>query len=291
MRLYTFSLIVATYGRYLELDRFLKSIYNQNYDHNLVQVWVIDQNDQIDISPLVSKYKEKICLKHIKSNKKGTSYNRNLAIRYSDSDIIAFPDDDCTYYENTLSSVAQFFNRKPNCDCVLGKIYDISSNKNIVRNWKKNSMEINWWNFYNNFSEIVLFINTLNYQKVYFCEKLGPGEYFGSCEGIDYLVRYLHSNRQIYYQPKIMVWHPMQNIALFDEEKINRYGFGFGAFCKKNINIYTMLLFCEAILYHTVCFFYAWVKGKHREMHIREICIFSRFKGWREWGKSKDVIK
>ena len=48
-----FSLIMATYGREKEVDSFLKSIKKSNYDLELVEVIIVDQNDKISLNPIV----------------------------------------------------------------------------------------------------------------------------------------------------------------------------------------------------------------------------------------------
>ena len=55
-----FSLIMATYGRKDEVGCFLESLMNSNYTMDKVEVIIVDQNKEIDLEPIISKYKEKI---------------------------------------------------------------------------------------------------------------------------------------------------------------------------------------------------------------------------------------
>ena len=52
----TFNLIVATYGRYKEVDRLLDSFTRLEYNLDLVEIYIVDQNDKIDLCPIIKKY-------------------------------------------------------------------------------------------------------------------------------------------------------------------------------------------------------------------------------------------
>jgi glycosyltransferase involved in cell wall biosynthesis len=284
MKYFTFSLIVATYNREKELDCFFNSVACQNYNLDLVEILVVDQNKIINLEPIIKKYVAKLHIRHIKSDKIGTAHSRNLGICQASGDIVAFPDDDCLYYDDTLSSVNSVFNEDTRATCLLGKIFDFKEKINIMRKWKKYPFRISWWNFYDNFSEIVLFVKADSKNK--FCDLLGPGEYFGSCEGIDYLTGFLCERKVILYDPRIVVWHPLQKISSFSREKVESYGRGFGAFCHKNCNLPIFILFCEAICYHAVFYLIACIQMNHDERKVREECIVSRFNGWVEWNQN-----
>ena len=58
-----FSLIMATYGREKEVDSFLKTIRKSNYNLELVEIIIVDQNDKISLDEIVSKYND-LNIKH-----------------------------------------------------------------------------------------------------------------------------------------------------------------------------------------------------------------------------------
>ena len=279
----TFSLIIATYGRRKELEILLESIAKQNYDLNLIEVFIIDQNTEISLQNIIEKYAKVLNIKYIKSERKGTSFNRNIGIQYATGDILAFPDDDCSYYPDTLKNVNIEVNKDNTVSCFLGRIFDYSTGKNIVRNWKKYSFRVNWWNFYQNYSEIVTFVKRKDSYGFYFCEQLGPGTDFGSCEGVDYLSNFLKNNLKIKYSPSIAVWHPQEKIEEFSQDKNYQYGKGFGAFCKKNLNPAVLLLFVEVLIYHVLWIICAIFTGNDRRLKIRKQCVQSRIEGWQDW--------
>lgn len=280
----TFSLIVATCGRYKEVDRLLESLTWLDYDLNLVEIYVIDQNDKIDLQPIIQKYVSVLHLHHIYSTRKGLSYNRNIGIRKAQGDIIAFPDDDCMYYRDTLKKVNDAFDEYTNVSLLLGQIIDRKTGEKIIRKWSDESFSLNSYNFYTNFSSITLFVKN-NSEKQFFDERFGSGEYFGSCEDADYIVQALSQNHKIFYIPDIQVWHPAQKNSEFNEEKIASYGLGFGAFACKNFNLPIVILFLEVIIYHMLRYFLSMVKRKENEKNAERISVVSRLNGWKIYKK------
>lgn len=287
MEKHTFSLIVATYGREKELDRLLDSLAHQSYDMSLVEIYIVDQNDNIDLVPILQKYRNQLNIQHIKSTRKGTSYNRNIGIEMAKGHFLAFPDDDSTYYPDTLEKVNDYFLHHSQIDCCLGRIYDRVEKKNILRNWSEQDIKINMWNFFKNYSEIVMFVRSGNVNHDLFSNYFGPGEYFGSCEGIDYLVaHFLKRKRKVMYTPEVEVWHPVQQLTSFDAEKVTSYGLGFGAFCCKNCSLPILILYVETIVYHSIKWIIALLTFNTREAQIRKSFITARIKGWIQWRNS-----
>jgi len=272
-----FSLIMATYGRKEEIDIFLKSLTVQTYDISKVEIIIVDQNDKIILDDICSKYNSILNIKHIKSDKKGLSFNRNIGLEVASGKYIAFPDDDCTYYPNTLLEVEKIFNEEKNLDVALGRIYDKKTQKNIIRNWKNYLYKVNINNFFLSYSSITIFLkrNTIKFD-----DQFGVGTFFGSSEDADYILQLLKSKKSIVYTPNIEVWHPDLSGNVMSEEKIYSYGLGFGALVKKHLSLSLIYLFIQAIGYHILKFFSALIVFNKYEMKKRYISIVSRFKGY-----------
>ena len=118
-----FSLIMATYGREKEVESFLKSLKKSNYDLSLVEVIIVDQNDKIDLNPIVERHND-LNIKHIKSTVKGLAKNRNIGLEQSYGGIVAFPDDDCEYLPDTLNIISDIFEANSEIDVVMGRIVE-----------------------------------------------------------------------------------------------------------------------------------------------------------------------
>ena len=80
-----------------------------------------------------------------------------------------------------------------------------------------------------------------------FNEKLGAGNYLGSCEDSDILYRALKSSKNIVYKPEVQIYHPhYSSDTNMNEGKVKSYGLGFGAFCKFNFDFNICILFIKA---------------------------------------------
>lgn len=278
----TFSLIVATCGRDREVDRLLESFTQLDYDLNLVKIYIVDQNDTINLKPIIQKYVPALHIHHIHSPRKGLSYNRNIGLKEAKGDIIAFPDDDCTYYPDTLNNVNDAFDEYADASLLLGQIIDRKTGEKIIRKWSDQPFLLNFYNFYTSFSSITMFVKNEG-KKQYFDERLGSGEYLGSCEDADYIVQELNQKRKIFYVPEIQVWHPNQKNSEFSESKIASYGRGFGAFAYKNFCLPVAVLFMEVVAYHMLRYMMSLIQGNKTGKTAEKISVISRLDGWKEY--------
>jgi glycosyltransferase involved in cell wall biosynthesis len=268
---------MATYGREDEVGFFLNSILKQNYDISKVEILIIDQNDKIILDDIIKKYNQRLNIIHIKSDKKGLSLNRNIGLKIAKGKYIAFPDDDCIYYENTLSSCEKEFQKNKDIDVLLGKIYDKKAQKNIIRNWKNYIYEVNIHNFFLSYSSITIFIKKNN---ILFDENLGVGTFFGSYEDGDYILQLLENNKKLIYTPNISVWHPDLSANIMNNSKIYSYGLGFGGMVKKHLSLPIGLLFIKAIGFHFIKLLQSIFIFDFINMRKRYISIISRIKGF-----------
>jgi glycosyltransferase involved in cell wall biosynthesis len=270
------SLILATYGREFEVYKFIDSLIDQKLPKNLFELIVVDQNDVIDLSCLMHKYHNILNIIYVKSNIKGLSKNRNLGLVYSTGKYVAFPDDDCTYYPDTLSTVISLFNQLDDVDVLLGSIYDLENSKDVLRSWPNKCVHINKINFYKLVTSITIFSKKIN---INFDENLGVGTKFGSNEDAEYIYRCLRSNLKIFYTKDIKVWHPEQRYESIANEKIYSYGMGFGAFIAKYKSVELVLIFIAAIIFHFVKMIYYLASFNISRIQGAWVAIYSRFVG------------
>ncbi|EKO3496535.1 glycosyltransferase family 2 protein [Vibrio fluvialis] len=223
-----FSLIVATYGRDIELKYLFESLANSIY--KLFEVIIIDQNDDDFISDIVKDFNDVIDIKHIRSNRKGLSLNRNIGLKHATGDIVCFPDDDCTYYPDSLLKVNEFFNNF-GFDFVLGRIYDRDLACPVIKEWPEKDKRIDRFNAYLYSSSITIFCRS---NEVRFDENLGAGTEYGSCEDPDYIINLLDSGFSGMYKFGIEVNHPIPTLESFNIGKRLSYAKGFGYFLSKH---------------------------------------------------------
>lgn len=273
-----FSLILATCGRMKEVDDFLQSIIRQNCDLSDVEVLVVDQNDEqeVNLVPIIEKNQECVDIRHIKSSKRGLSFSRNIGLKMARGWYVAFPDDDCLYYPDTLHEVECAFHRQPDVEVLLGRIVDRVAKTKIIRDWKDYSFSIDISNFFLNYSAITIFARKNN---ALFDETLGLGTYFGSYEDADYIVQILKDDKKVQYCPCIEVWHPDVQSG-FHSQKVYSYGLGFGALCRKHLSIAFAFLFAQSIGYHFLLFIISMIKLDRQNVNRRRLSVLSRIRGF-----------
>jgi len=273
-----FSLIMATYNRKDDVEQFILSLINQKFDASKFELIIIDQNSENFLLEIIEKYKKSLTIRHFRSNILGSSINRNIGLKMAKGKIIAFPDDDCTFYRDTMSEVYNIFSEQDNIASVLGQIYDQESGQKIIRKWPDKIKKITKINYFYLYSCITVFTKN---KKVLFDTRLGPNTGFGAYEDADYILALTKQNKgEFYYFPSIKVNHPQLNMSTMDFKKISNYGLGFGAFCKKNLSWNIFILYCGAISYHAVMLLVAIMKFDSLEVKKRYFSISSRLKGF-----------
>lgn len=87
------SIIIPVYGRPNQLYRCLKALSDQN---SKPQVIVVDDNSPESLNFICKKFNNRLDLTYIRlKENSGPAFARNLGIKYSNYDIIAFTDSDC----------------------------------------------------------------------------------------------------------------------------------------------------------------------------------------------------
>ncbi len=243
---YKYSLVVATYGRRQELELLLKSFVCQTLPASLFEVVIVDQNDTDLIDSLVEQYAKSLNLRHIKSNRKGLSYNRNLGISSSSGTYIAVPDDDCVYYADTLQYVESELQRLSYPDMVIGKVYDRAKQKHVFKKTPSRPLEINASNFYSVVSSISLFFKKGDHV---FDENFGIGEQYHSNEDAELILHFLKDHKKVVYSPGIEINHPPYDVSNMSLDKLYKYGIGFGALCRKYASFQMFFLMLKVIVF------------------------------------------
>lgn len=271
-----FSLIMATYNRRQEVEDFILSLLNQSFNIKKVELIIIDQNKVDFLDEIVNKYSLALKIIHIRSSTLGPSLNRNIGIKAASGQIIAFPDDDCEYYNDTLESVFNIF-KSEQVTTILGQVFNRNNSTKVIRNWPNNKKAVTENNFFFLYTCITIF--TTNKQ-ILFCETLGPNTSFGAYEDADYVLSQIKCNNSVIrYYPEVQVNHPKLDIDTMGIKKIQDYGMGFGAFCKKNPSSYIFFIFLSNLILHTIKMLYSAVIFDYPACKRRFYSIISRTKG------------
>jgi glycosyltransferase involved in cell wall biosynthesis len=201
----SFDLVVATVGRTDELAKLLDSLQAQT--HRDVRVIVVDQSEDERVEPLLaSSGLEMLRLR----SARGLSRARNIALPHLTADVVAFPDDDCTYPPDLLARVAGRLADHPELNGVTGRIADTEGRSS--RSWKTDRALLDRSNLWNRANSATVFLRRELVGRVGpFDEELGlgSGKPWESGEEIDYLVRALDAGARIEYDPSLVVRHAL----------------------------------------------------------------------------------
>lgn len=103
------SIIVTTFNRELYLKETIKSILNQSFKN--FELIVVDDYSNYDIDTLIKNFNDNRIILLKNDSKKNIARNRNLGLKHSKNEIIAFCDDDDTWEKDKLQKQINFINK------------------------------------------------------------------------------------------------------------------------------------------------------------------------------------
>lgn len=223
------SIIIATLGRTMELDRVLNSVKNSTY--KLVEVIIVDQNEDLSLASIIEKYSKILNIKYVRSSQKGVGINKNIGYEYCEGDIVTFSDDDSYYDIDTIEKAVMLLQ---NFDAISGRPWcPIINQKSLIRSPNEGA-EINAFNYFNATIEFAMFWKKITLENVgLWDETLGVGGRWGSEGGADLVIRSLKKGAKIQYFSELIIFH--ENQLKKNKDKIYSYSKGHGAFMAKSI--------------------------------------------------------
>jgi glycosyltransferase involved in cell wall biosynthesis len=247
------SLIVATYNRKDELLNFLSSLPNTYLQY---EVLIIDQNDTLDLSLMVSDFNERgMDIRHLKFIHKNLSMARNYGILQSKYEFVGFPDDDCWYNDDTIKRILENI---------------IYSNSDVfVARWQEHDfkypkkrepiLEREIITFTTvPISSITLFFRKSILTKLNGFEKsFGVGLYYGAGEETDLVIRAANNKAEIMFSPDIIVHHRFlrNGFNMLSAQQVRQRERGVGAiYIKNNLRVITIIKGLVAPLIKMVVF-------------------------------------
>jgi glycosyltransferase involved in cell wall biosynthesis len=222
-----FSLILCTINRTQEVAEFLDSLDAQTY--RSFELIVVDQNADDRLQSLLAHYASRFPIKHIRSPK-GLSRARNAGLKLVSGHVVAFPDDDCCYFPETLRRVVDHLHDHPHWDGITGRPVDPSS-PNGYSWYDRTSGSVTKQRSWFQATSFTIFLRSMVVARVGdFDENLGVGAESGriSAEEVDYVIRAVDEGMKIFFDADLTVQHPAP-IRAYDEALIRRgYGYSLG---------------------------------------------------------------
>ena len=239
-----FSLILCTVNRDQVVREYFESLVRQK-DPPSFEVILIDQNTDDRLLPIIADFEKLFPIRRYTSTP-GLSHARNLALNYAVGEIIAFPDDDCTYPETLLKSVSDYLSAE-HIDGVSTLVTD-QHGRLSVGFMHRSSRRISCSNVWSCGVSISIFIKRQAVGDIRFDESLGVGSgtVYGSGEETDFLLNLLKERKLLDFCPDIVVNHPL----FFGPWTVKRgysYGSGMGRVLRKH-NYTVFRVFYVALL-------------------------------------------
>ncbi len=224
-----FSLVMATLGRSVEIERLFETLARQTYSN--FELLVIDQNEDDRVRKLVEAYRDRLEIVYLRSEK-GLSRARNVGLRHVRGDLVAFPDDDCWYPPEVLAHVVEKFRADGHLGGVTGRSVDGNGVASQGR-WATTPLAVDKRNVWTCATSYTIFLRAAAVNKAGdFDETLGvgSGSRWGAGEEVNYLLKVLAAGIPVRYDPALTIFHP-EPIPVMDEKAFSRarlYNRGFG---------------------------------------------------------------
>ena len=238
----TLGLAIPTYGRTSELNQLLESIWNQpNIPEKIL---IVDQNEVGFLDQVIIRWSSKLPIEHHRVRFKSASKARNHGANLLQTDIIAFPDDDCIFVNDTVGKIKNAFHINPLADIIIGK-KRISSSSHPGKDDRAHTKTIkNILDLFNakaETSNIFCKRSSLSRTPMIFDEKIGPGDHtIISNEETDFLIRMLRNNAKLITYPGIQIEHHSSQVSFLRSLK---YGEGrFELIRRQQLGIFYYLL-------------------------------------------------
>lgn len=205
-----FDLVVATVDRVEPLDSLLTSLDAQT--HRAFRLVVVDQNTDDRLATVLAGHPGLDVLRL--RSARGLSRARNAALPLLTGDLVAFPDDDCTYRPDLLERVATRFAGDAGLDGLTGRAAAAGGASHP--SWEPHPAVLTPRNLWNRVISFTLFLRRELVERVGGFEErlgLGSGTAWSSGEEVEYLVRALRGGARIEYDPALAVTHPVRSYS------------------------------------------------------------------------------
>ena len=227
-----FSLVVATINRVDDVRALLQSLAEQTFTD--FEVFLVDQNDDDRLGPVVETFLLRLNLTRIHSTIKKLSHARNVGLALCRGELIAFPDDDCIYPADTLARVDQAFKDTPDLAVLSGPAMSPEGRLGSGR-WERRSGAITMQTIWTSVIAFNLFISASWLRQVgRFDETLGVNAKFGSAEETDLVIRIIRAGGEGYYDFSLHVIHPDKALTEISLKRAFAYGTGLGYVLRKH---------------------------------------------------------
>jgi len=204
------SLVVATLGQRESICSLLNSVARQGFAPQEIEVIVVVQGrDPSALEDWLRPYGSQmkiVCL----GAPPGLSRARNVGVSVAKGDIVAFPDDDCTYPAGVLASVVQMFQGCQELALLAVPYGEVGEDFVKVHPKFSSRPEIlSVRNIFSNVSSVGLFVRRERVRG-WFLEEIGAGTDLPAGEEVEFVYRQVAGGAFGIYLPHIRVNHAVR---------------------------------------------------------------------------------
>ncbi len=228
------TVIVPVRNGELTIQSLLESLQKLDYDKNKVEVIVVDGNSTDKTQEIVKNYPVKLVVEE----NKGLNLARNVGIKCSDGEIIAFTDSDCIVPPNWITKIVENF-KDSRVSCVGGSAKALDSD--FISEYADNSI-VRLMPFFTKREELekvkpffrhpagcnMAFRRKVAEEVGYFDENIKYG--FDEVEFADRICR---AGYKMVLDPAVLVWHKHRSTLREFLKQNFQYGKGSGLVFKR----------------------------------------------------------